>query len=122
MFTLPVWDLLASYAGDSKSFSFSGAIYDGYFPDITFAQPLEFQIRIIALDDGVEVIFDTLQTTVVYEWVKYPIHVGSFEREFKTKIDPLTDGDDVRPIENGGQMIDLWPVIREEIIMACHSL
>ena len=122
MFTLPVWDLLSSYSGDSKSFSFSGEIYDGYFDDIRFTTPLEFQIRIVALDDWVEVIFDSLKSTVIYDWMSYPIEIAGFERAFKNHIDPLIDGDDVRPIENGWQMIDLAPVIREEIIMACHSL
>lgn len=122
MFSLPVGDLLASYSGDSKTFSFSGEVYDGYYDDITFTKPLEFQIRIVALDDGVEVIFDSLTTEVSYEWMKHRVDIAGFERAFKAHIDPLEDGDDVRPIENGWQMIDLGPVIREEIIMACLSL
>lgn len=122
MFTLPVWDLLSSYSGDSKSFSFSGEIYDGYYDDIRFTTPLEFQIRIVALDDWVDVIFDSLKTSVIHDGVVHPIDITGFERVFKHTINPLIDGDDVRPIENGWQMIDLAPVIREEIIMASHSL
>ena len=121
MFSLPVWDLLASYSWDSKSFSFSGEIYDGYYDDVRFLKPLEFQIRIIALDNGVNVIFDSLSTEIIYEEVKHVIHISGFERIFKSHIDPLEDGDDVRLIENGGLLIDLAPVIREEIIMAAHS-
>lgn len=122
MFSLPVGDLLASYSGDSKSFSFAWEVYDGYYEDIRFLKPLEFQIRIVALDAGVEVIFDSLSTEILYDWMKHSINISGFERAFKTHIDPLEDGDDVRPIENGWQMIDLGPVIREEIIMSCHSL
>lgn len=35
--------------------------------DIQFLKPLEFQIKIISLDDGVEVIFDDLKTEILYE-------------------------------------------------------
>lgn len=58
---------------------------------------------------------------MIYENQKHIIHISGFERTFKAHIDPLEDPDDVRPIENGGQTIDLGPVIREEIIMDCHS-
>lgn len=84
-------------------------------------KPLNFQIRIIALDSGVEVIFESLSTEVIYEGQKHMINISGFERTFQTHVDPLKDGDDIRMIENGGQMIDLAPVIREEIIMAAHS-
>lgn len=121
MFVIPVWDLLMSYAWDSKSFSFSWEIYDGFYEDLFFLKPLDFQIRIIALDNGVEVIFENLSTEVTYENRKHSIQISWFERTFKTHIDPLEDADDVRPIENGGQSIDLGPILREEIIMACHA-
>lgn len=120
MLKIPVGDLMMSYSGDNKNFSFSGEIYDGYMEDITFIAPLSFEIRIIALDDGVEVIFDDLTTSVVYEWVKHEIKIGNFERTFKTHIDPLIDGDDVQRVV--GNQIDLAPVIREEIIIASMSL
>lgn len=96
-------------------------MYDGYYDDISFLAPLNFQIRIVAVDGGVEVIFDNLTTRILYENQKHPIQISGFERTFKTHIDPLEDADDVRKIENGGQTIDLGPIIREEIIMACHS-
>ena len=118
MFQIPVSDLLASYSGDSKAFSFSGEIYDGYISDIRFLTPLEFSVRIIALDDGVDVIFDSLSTTILYEDRKHAISIGHFERTYKTHVDPL-DPDDIRPIENN--TIDLTPVLREEIIMATYS-
>lgn len=117
MFTLSVADILSSYTGDSQSFSFSGEIPEGYMSDIIFLKPLEFSIQIIAIDDGVSVIFDKLSTTVEYEKKKYPIHISNFERIWKTHIDIL-DADDVRRIDN--TMIDLAPVLREEIIMAIH--
>mgnify|MGYP006888932806 CR=1 FL=1 len=120
MLQIPVWDLLASYSGDSKNFTFAWEIYDGYMEDIQFLKPLEFQIKIISLDDGVEVIFDDLKTEILYEWQKHSIDIGNFERTFKKYIDPLIDGDDVRLIEN--MQIDLTPVIREELIIASMSL
>lgn len=35
--------------------------------DLKFLAPLEFSVQIIALEDGVDVIFDTLKTVVLYE-------------------------------------------------------
>lgn len=90
----------------------------GYFADIELIKPLSFEIEIIALDDGVEIVFENLTTTVVYEGRNYPITIGNFSRTFKTHIDPLLDPDDIRPIEN--TIVDLSGVLREEIIMACH--
>lgn len=120
MFKIPVSDLLASYSGDSKEFSFSGEIYDGYLEDIQFLKPLEFSVKIIALDDGVSVIFHNLSTEVRYDWIVFSIEIGNFERTWKNFIDPLSDADDVNKIEGGS--IDLGPVIREEIIMATMSI
>jgi hypothetical protein len=119
MFKIPVWDLLASYSWDSKSFSFAWEVYDGYMDDIRFTSPLEFAIEIVSIDDGVSVIFENLDTTIEYEDISHEIHISKFERTFKSFLDPL-DPDDIRPIEN--TMIDLGPIIREEIIMATHTL
>lgn len=119
MFKIPVWDLLSSYSGDSQSFSFAWEVYDGYMEDIRFLKPLEFTIELISVDDGITVVFKNLESEVEYEWVSYPIHISEFERSFKSHLDPL-DPDDIRPVENS--MIDLGPIIREEIIMATHTL
>jgi hypothetical protein len=51
MFTIPVGDILSSYTGDSKKFSFSGAVFDGYMEDLSFHKPLEFTLQLVALDD-----------------------------------------------------------------------
>lgn len=120
MFVIPIADILSSYTGDSKKFSFSGDIFDGYMEDISFMTPLEFSIQLIALDDGVEVIFDHLTATVTYEDKKHPLNILGFARTWKKSIDALTDDDDVRQIDMRGMTIDLTPVLREEIIMACH--
>lgn len=120
MFVISIADILSSYTGDSKKFSFSGDIFDGYMEDITFTSPLQFDIQLIALDDGVEVIFDQLSTTVIYEGKKHTISILGFARTWKKSIDALTDDDDIRQIDMRGMAIDLTPVLREEIIMACH--
>lgn len=120
MFVIPVADILSSYTGDSKEFSFSGDVFDGYMDDITFKKPLEFSIQMIALDDGVEVMFDRLRTTVEYEKSVYEINIAHFARTWKKSIDPIMDDDDIREIDMRGVTIDLTPVLREEIIMACH--
>lgn len=118
MFTIPVWDLLSSYSWDSRSFSFSGEVFDGAIEDISFQSPLEFQIEIVGLEDAVEVIFKNLSCKVRYEGKEHEVKIWNFERTFKTKMD-LLDPDDIRPIEN--TLIDLWPVLREEIIMSLYN-
>lgn len=120
MFTIPVSDLLNSYTGDSREFAFSGEIFDGYFEDIKFKKPLEFKIVIMALDDGVNVAWEYLRTTIEYEGKKHTIQIGAFDRTWKTHLDPF-DPDDVREIDTRGMTIDLTPVLREEIIMACYA-
>ena len=50
------------------------------------------------------------------------MNIAHFERMWKKRIDPLEDGDDVGQIDTKNMSIDLAPAIREEIIMACHSL
>jgi hypothetical protein len=118
MFTLPVGDLLSSYTGDSREFAFSGPIFDGYYEDIKFLSDLEFQIQIMTLDDGVHVTWNYLTTTVEYEGKKQKIELSTFDRTWKTHLEDW-DPDDISEINIRTQTIDLGPVIREEIIMAC---
>jgi len=121
MFTIPVGDILSSYTWDSKKFSFSGEVFDGYMEDISFKKPLEFTLQIIALDEGVSVIFENLKTTVLYEEKIHTVNIGNFERTWKKYIDPETDDDDIKQLDVRSMTIDLAPVIREEIVMACYS-
>jgi hypothetical protein len=122
MFTIPVWDILSSYTWDSKKFSFSWEVFDGFFDDIIFRDPLEFDIEMIALEDWVEVLFKQFHTQISYDWKEHIIDIPHFERMWKMSIDPLEDGDDIGKIDSRSMTIDLAPVIREEIIMACHEL
>jgi hypothetical protein len=119
MFKIPVWDILASYSGDSQSFSFAWEVYDGYLEDVRFLKPLEFSIDLIAVDGGVTVHFHDLRTEIEYGWFSYEITIGNIEREFKSEI-IATDPDDIHLIEHA--TIDLGPIIREEVIMAAHAL
>lgn len=122
MFVLSVSDILMSYSWDSKNFSFSGEVFDGYYEDIRFLAPLDFNLKIIWLDDAVEVVFEKFQTKVEYEGKKHSIKISGFERTWKTHVNPLDDPDDIYQIDSKNMTIDLAPVIREEIIMACHEL
>lgn len=118
MFTLPVWDLISSYTGDSREFVFSGPIFDGYYEDISFRSDLEFAVSIMTLDDGIYVSWNYLRAIVEYEWKTEQINLGSFDRTWKIKLEE-SDPDDIREIDMKTQTIDLGPVIREEIIMEC---
>ena len=120
MFTIPVGDLINSYDGDSKIFSFDGEVFDGFYEDLTFLKPLLFTIKLIAIEDGIHGIFTNFSTEVSYENKKTGISIPEFERIWKTQIDPL-DGDDINLVNTKNMTIDLKNVIREEIIMAFHS-
>ncbi len=120
MFTIPVGDLINSYDGDSKIFSFDGEIFDGFYEDLTFLKPLLFTIKLIVINDGIHGIFTNFSTEISYENKKAKISIPEFERVWKTQIDPL-DGDDISLIKTKNMTIDLKDVIREEIIMAFHS-
>ncbi|MBX9809939.1 hypothetical protein K2X92_06120 [Candidatus Gracilibacteria bacterium] len=120
MFILPIGDLLSSYTGDSRDFGFLGPIFDGYYEDIKFLADLDFQIQIMTLDDGVHVTWNHLKTTVEYEGKKQIINLGEFDRTWKIQRE-TGDPDDISEIDMRTQTIDLGPIIREEIIMACHN-
>ncbi len=115
MFELNVADLLSSYAGDSRELAFEGEVLPGYYPDLQFTKPLGFQVKLIALDDGIEVIFEILQTEVVYEWTTRTISLSNVARTFKEQYDPIAS-DDIKFVDKGN--IDLKDVIHEEILMS----
>lgn len=118
MFTIPVGDLLASYTWDSKEFSFSGEVFDGYFEDIFFKKDLSFHLRLIALEDGIEAQWSDFSTRVKYENITTDIKIDAFERTWKLNPDK-NDPDDIKSINKKDMTIDIGEVIREEIIMYC---
>lgn len=118
MFEINIWDLLASYSGDSKELLFNGEVIPGYYEDITFTQPLDFRIKLISLDDGIEVVFETLDTEVEYEWKAHSINLSQVGRTFKERFDPLAP-DDIKFITKG-TTIDLKDIIREEILISIY--
>lgn len=120
MFTIPVGDLISSYDGDSKIFSFDGEVFDGFYEDLKFLKPLLFTIKLIVIENGIHGIFTNFSTEVSYENKKTRISIPEFERIWKTQVDPL-DGDDINLVNTKNMTIDLKNVIREEIIMAFHS-
>ncbi len=118
MFEINVGALLESYSGDSQVLEFSGEVIPGTFEDLELLSPLSFELTLITLDDGIEAVIRNLQTKVRYETVKHDVTVEEVARTFKTEFDPLAT-DDVRFVNKKNSSIDLTPVLREEIIMAC---
>lgn len=118
MFEINVGMLLESYSGDSQSMEFSGEVLPGTFEDLEILSPLSFELQLIALDDGIEAVIRNLNAKVLYETVKHDVSVEEVSRTFKAEYDPLAP-DDVRFVDKKRSSIDLGPVLREEIIMAC---
>ena len=118
MFELNVADLLASFPGDSRELAFEGEVIPEYYPDLTFVGALKFEVKLIALEDGVEVIFDTLSAQVVYNEETHDVSLNQIPRTFREQYDPLSP-DDIKFVNKG--TIDLKEVIYEEIMMAILS-
>lgn len=51
---------------------------------------------------------------------KHNISISSFDRIWKNRLEEW-DPDDISEIDTRNHTIDIGPVIREEIIMACHN-
>lgn len=115
MFELNVADLLASYAGDSRELAFDGEVIPGYYEDLVFTKPLHFRIKLISLDNGIEVLFETLQAEVVHEGTTHVVNISDIARTFAEQYDPLAP-DDIKFIEHGN--IDLKEIIYEEILIS----
>ncbi len=122
MFQIPVWDLLASYAGDNQELSFDGPVYDGYYEDISIIGNLKLQLKLVWLDDGVEVLIYKLSALVRYEGIERKVDVNipdsqrPIARKFLEKHDPLAP-DDIKFIDVHSATIDLKDVIREELLL-----
>ena len=118
MFEIPVWDLMASFSGDSQELEFHGDVVPGFYDDLEFIAPLNLKLKLVSLDDGIMVIIDELETSVIFEWVERNIIVEAIEREFKERLD-LTNPDDIKYVNTKNMSIDLKDVIREEILIQC---
>lgn len=118
MFEINVGILLESYSGDSQVLEFSGDVIPGTFGDVEALSPLSFELTLITLDDGIEAVIRNLDVVVRYETVEHHVLIEEVARTFKTEFDPLAT-DDVRFVNKKGMSVDLTPVLREEIIMAC---
>lgn len=118
MFEINVGILLESYSGDSQTLEFSGDVIPGTFEDVETLSPVSFELTLITLDDGIEAVIRNLNAKVRYETVVHDVEIDEVARTFKTEFDPLAT-DDVRFVNKKNMSIDLTPVLREEIIMAC---
>lgn len=120
MFEIPVWDLLSSYSWDSKELEFEWEIPNWTFEEFEFNKKLKLRILIIWLDEWVSVIIKELNTTVTYKWALKFINKKDIERKFNLdkKVD---DTDDIKYINKRWATIDLFDIIREEILIECES-
>lgn len=118
MFEIPVWDILSSYTWDSKELEFIWEVYDWYYEDLKFLDNLELKIKIIWLDDGVNVMINKLKARVKYNDIIRFIEIENIEREFKERIDPI-NSDDIKYINKTWLTIDIGDIVREEILIQC---
>ena len=118
MFEIPVWDLLASFSWDSRELEFNGEVLPWFYLDLDFIWPLRLKLKLITLDDWIMVVFENLETNVMYEWIQRNIKIEEIEREFKEEYN-ASNPDDIKYINTKNTSIDLKDVIREEILIQC---
>lgn len=68
MFEIPVWDLLASYSGNSKELEFNWEVYDWYYEDISFIKPLDLKIKLIWTDDWITLVIEHIRNSNQTWW------------------------------------------------------
>ncbi len=117
LLSIPVGDLLDSHAGDTREYSFEGEIPEGYYDDLEFLSALSFRVRLISLDDGIEVIIDSLSARVRHEGGTKSISLSGIGRTYNRTYDPLAP-DDVKTVNMKHHTIDLSEVVREEILIS----
>ena len=114
--------MLASYTGDNQELAFDGPVYDGYYEDITFLSNLQLKIRLISIDEGIEVLISELRALIRYEGMDHQVDfqssdkIDAIARRFVTTYDPLNP-DDIKMVDKKNSTIDLKDVIREEILL-----
>lgn len=122
MFQIPVWDLLASYTGDNQELAFDGPVYNGYYEDISILGNLRLKIRLIAIDEGIELLILELRAKVIFEGVTHEVNflsndtIEPIARRFTTEYDPLAP-DDIKMVDKKNSTIDIGEIIREEILL-----
>ncbi len=116
MFEIPVWDLLASYSWDSKELEFKWDVPPWFFDEFEFIRPLEMKLKIIWLDDWVDVVIEKIWTWVKFDWQVKFVNTWDIERRFKQTKD-INDPDDIRYINMHWATIDMKEVIKEEILI-----
>lgn len=89
MFTLDISDLLASFTGDSQTFSFEGNLPDGALGDNMLIAPLKMRVKITCVENGVDVTWEELSTVVRYDGQPRTILLTPFTREYRHESDPL---------------------------------
>lgn len=67
MFTIDVSSLLTSYTGDSQTFNFEGEVPAGTLGNLELASPLKMRVKLVTLDDGIEVVFEEISSTIRHD-------------------------------------------------------
>lgn len=116
--TLPVGDILESFPGDSREYRFEGEVPPGYYDDLELTAPLAMTLRVIGIDDGVEVVIVSLVTRATIDGVEHDIALSDLVRSYRKVPDPLGP-DDIGAIDMKHHAIDLSDAVREEILIAC---
>ena len=119
MFEIVVWDLLADYLWASKEIRYTGPVDPWYFEEFEIVGDIDIAARLTHIDSGVELHVSIIQADILMGDTLYSVDIPSFERTFRRFFDPVNPEDlDAIDMETG--VMDLYHVIREEVLMFLH--
>lgn len=116
LFDMNVWPLLQTHSGERIHFHFEDEVEEHEWEDLVVLGKLIFDVDLIAINGGVDVIIKNLSGKVLYETYEYDVEIKSVERTFmKEYTEALPD--DINPINVKWATINLGKVLREELLM-----
>lgn len=105
-----------THSGEHINLHFEDEVIDSGWEDLEVEGLLVFDIELIAIDGGVDIILKNLSCIAIYEGNSYEVEIRNVERTFLKECSE-TMPDDINPINMKSASINLGKVLREEILM-----